>query len=207
MMEDGMLQSLIAGVFIYIVGFNLLIGVLGALSAVSGQLAEARRQDPVERNLQRVSHSVAYITGALALIFGGYWPEALSVYTNWMPAALPHADQALPIIVIAIIGVSVIRIYTGLRAFRFFNPAFHETTPLLRPRAIFKAVIGIGGLVYLADNRGAYIIYADAWWEYVYDALWIAAGWCLVTGLVRLFLLRRRRLDGGNIEPPEWNWN
>lgn len=202
-----MLQSLIAGVFIYIVGFNLLIGLLGALSAVSGQLAEARRQDPVERNLQRVSHSVAYIAGALALIFGGYWPQAFSVYTNVIPASLPNADQALPIIVIAIIGVSVIRIYAGLRAFRFFNPAFHETTPLLRLRAIFKTALGIGGLVYLAHNRAAYIIFAAAWWEYVYDALWIAAAWCLVTGLVRLFLLRRRRLDGGNIEPPEWNWN
>jgi hypothetical protein len=207
MMEDGMLQSLIAGVFIYIVGFNLLIGVLGALSAVSGQLAEARRQDPVERNLQRVSHSVAYIIGTLALIFGGYWPEALNVYTSIVPASFPDADQVLPIIVIAIMGISVIRIHAGLRAFGFFNPSFHETTPLLRPRAILKTALGIGGLVYLAHNRVAYTIYADAWWKYVYAALWIAAGWCLVTGLVRLFLLRRRRLDGGNIEPPEWNWN
>jgi hypothetical protein len=202
-----MLHNLVVGVIVYIVGFNLLLGALGALMAVSGHMAEARRQDPVERNLQRVSHSVAHIAGILAIIFGGYKLQAFSLYNSFMPVALPAADQTLPPVALIVIVVSVIRINAGLRAFRFFHPAFHEATPLLRPRAILKIAIGIGGLVYLADHRAAFIIFADAWWEYVYDALWIAALWCAVTGLVRLFLLRRRRLDGGNIDPPEWNWN
>lgn len=201
-MQDVSLISFVSNLVIAVVGYGML---LGALEAVGARMAEVRQLEPVERNLQRVSHGVAYITGTLAVIFGGYWPLAIDAYTSIMPASA-KADLGLPLVAALIMGASAFRIRAGLRAFRFFNPEFQESTPLLRPRAAVKTALGIGGLVYLAHNRDAYL-YASGWWVLAYAALWLAAAWCAVTGPVRLFLLRRRRLDGGNVEPPEWNWN
>jgi hypothetical protein len=203
MQLDAWLNSFVTCAIVYIVGYSLLVGVG---EAVSRRAVQLRQMEPVERNLQRVSHSVAYIAATLAVIYPSFWPLALSLCTSVMPASFPDADEGLPLIAVCVVGVSVLRIYAGLRAFRFFNPGFHEATPLLRPRAVCKTALGLGGLVYLAHNRAAYID-AGTGWTLLYAALWLAGAWCAVTGPVRLYLLRPRRIDGGNIEPPEWNWN
>lgn len=190
----------------------ILVAVFGALKAAL-EIAVARwahfpRMDPVERNLQRVSHSMAYILATGAIILGGYGPQAtrvyLYIYTGLFPYS-PAAVYGLPLIAAAVVAIGVIRIRTARRAFRFFNPEFHEHATIMRSQAAVKAVGGLGGLLYLTLRHDAYI-YAGGWWWLTYQAVWLLAAWCAVVGPVRLFLLRRRRADDLNIDPPEWHW-
>ena len=81
-MQDGSSQSFVSDILICVVGYGMLLALPEALSA---RLAEVRQMEPVERNLQRVSHSIAYIAATLAIIFGGYWPLAIDVYASVMP--------------------------------------------------------------------------------------------------------------------------
>ena len=175
--------------------------------------------DPLERNLQRVSHSIAYIVGGLAAI-AGYSPILTHIFVNILSSILtkifgysqdPRSWQFG--ILAAVLGVGLIRIRTGLRAFRFFNPEFHEHTTVLRAGAAVKTAIGLGGLVYLALKHDAYI-YAGGWWVVAYETLGVIAVWCSVIGPVRLFLLRPRRTLSDPREPVEqdirqreWGWD
>ena len=195
--------------------FGLIWMVL--IRAVPVVLAEAlestsrfHQLDPVEKNLQRISHSIVYMLAIGAVKFGGYWPVAVNLYA-YMFDYTKRTEDWLNGFVIFGICVCCVRIRTGRRAFRFFNPAFHELTPVLRMRAIIKAAVGWVGLVYLTENHHTYI-YAGGWWALAYNPLWLIAAWCALVGPIRLFLLRPRRADDaggivdGDIDRQRFDW-
>jgi hypothetical protein len=191
--------------------FMLIPHVLGAaLQVVFGRLASFGQMDPLERNLQRVSHGIAVIAAVGALKAGSYEPAIIAFYTRFFGYAA-SAGLWLQGLMILYCLASALRIRTGLRALRFFNAEFHEHAPIMRAGAAVKAVLGLGGLVYLHLNHDQYI-YAGGWWVTTYDTLWLAAAWCAVIGPIRLFLLRARRIGGAddtvqtNIDDNTFHW-
>jgi hypothetical protein len=82
---------------------------------------------------------------------------------------------------------------------------------MLRTGAIVKAMVGIGGLVYLTPKHDTYI-YGGGWQAFAYHPLWLIAAWCALIGPIRLFLLRPRQPGGGDnivdedINRQRFNW-
>jgi hypothetical protein len=180
-------------VLTFLLFFFLVAALKAAIEFLLTRPAAFEQLDPLERNLQRVSHSLAYMITALVL-YNNY-RSALAGISGYSPSADQWLDGALA----AVAVVGIIRFRTGRRAFRFFNPEFYEHTSILRAKAAFKSAAGIGGLLYLHSKRNHYI-YAGKRWEIAYYVLWLIAAWCAVIGPVRLFLLRpRRSLDAGDI--------
>lgn len=213
---DHFAEKLVGGLLVYCF---LLAAVETGLGTLITRLETFHQLDPVERNLQRVSHSIAYIVGGLTVI-AGYSPVLAHIFANILSGIFTkifgYSQDARSWqfgILAAVLGVGLIRIRTGLRAFRFFNPEFYEHTTVLRAGAAVKTAIGIGGLVYLALKHDAYI-YAGGWWVAAYETLGVIAAWCSVIGPVRLFLLRPRRTLSDPREPVEqdirqreWRWD
>jgi hypothetical protein len=188
--------TIVRAILVYIF---LIAALKAAIEFLVTRPAVFAQLDPLERNLQRVSHSIVYMIAALAL-YNSYWPALVAFYTRIFGYS-PHAEQWLDGALAATVTVSLIRIRTGRRAFRFFNPEFYEHTSILRAKAAVKSAVGLGGLYYLHLKRKQYI-YAGGSWELAYYVLWLIAAWCAVVGPVRLFLLRTRqsRDAGGIIE-------
>jgi hypothetical protein len=191
---DVSADTIVRAILVYIF---LIAALKAAIEFLVTRPAAFEQLDPLERNLQRVSHSIAYMIAALVL-YNGYRPALAAIYIRifgYSAYAEQWSDGALA----AVVAVSIIRIRTGHRAFRFFNPEFYEHTSILRAKAAVKSAIGLGGLFYLHFKRKQYI-YAGESWELAYNALWLIAAWCVVIGPIRLFLLRpRRSLDAGDI--------
>jgi hypothetical protein len=190
-------MSSVADVGIVFLAFIVLrAAVLVGLEFIASRPAAFEQLDPVEKNLQRISHSTVYIIALLALKFGSYWRTVVELYVETIGYG---QDPCLwvDVILVALLGVSVTRIRTGWRAFRFFNPAFYELTSMLRTRALVKTAAGISGLVYLTPKHDTYI-YGGGWLALAYNPLWLIAAWCALIGPIRLFLLRPRQPGGGD---------
>lgn len=172
--------------------------VLVGLEMIASRPGEFAQLDPVEKNLQRISHSLVYIIALLALKFTPYWHTIVGFYVSMIGYG-NDPNLWVEAILIALLLVCVTRIRTGFRSFRFFNPAFYELTSMLRTRAVVKTAVGIGGLLYLTPKYHTYI-YGGGWMALAYNPLWLMAAWCALVGPIRLFLLRPRQPgDAGNI--------
>jgi hypothetical protein len=191
---DVSADTIVRAILVYIF---LIAALKVAIEFLLTRSAAFEQLDPLERNLQRVSHSIAYMIAALVL-YNSYRPALAALYTGifgYSPYAEQWSDGALA----AVVAVSLVRIRTGRRAFRFFNPEFYEHTSILRAKAAVKSAVGLGGLYYLHFKRNHYI-YAGERWEIAYNVLWLIAAWCALVGPVRLFLLRTRQSrDAGDI--------
>jgi hypothetical protein len=192
---------------------NVFVGMLtfAAIPAVIGTVAERAAKwhtmDPVEKNLQRVSHSCVYLLFAYAIKFGGYWSFAVDLYTYffgfneqsvyWINAGLIYG-----------VCVCCVRLVTGWCAFRFFNPQFHPDIQVLRFGAVVRIAGGIGTLIYLYPKRYLYA-HAGPWWA-LFCAATLAAAICFaVVGLARLLMLRPRNSEPPVVGPDPrdlWNW-
>jgi hypothetical protein len=57
-------------------------GVLVGLELIVSRPAVFEQLDPVEKNLQRISHSMVYIIALLALKFSDYWRTVVDLYVE-----------------------------------------------------------------------------------------------------------------------------
>ena len=178
------------------------------VQAYVGHVGQWDQLDPVERNLRRVSHGTAYLA-AIAALVSGHWP-ALDAGLASIDS-LSYGELGRNIVTGWLGAAGLIRIYTGLRAFRYFNPTYYENTAALRVRALCGIAIGIAGLVWLGRVHDAWIG-AGLWWGFAWDGFQLLAGLNLLTSCVRLLLLRPRRavpFPGpveDEIRADEWRW-
>jgi hypothetical protein len=138
------------------------------------------RLSPVEQNLQRASHGLAYMLFALlaAYLFGprlilGTLPL---VFGNHPVDAWPGA---------AFVGVFVwalVRFIFGLRRARGFRDG------ILATRALVKLTAGVG-IVWYVWRTFPFAITGMSWRDLALQAVIVAGLWCVITGTVRFVLM------------------
>jgi hypothetical protein len=203
------LRSSAVGDFLHsFVAMTVAVCVIKAVLQTLGErAAKWPAMDPVEKNLQRVSHACVYMLVFAVIKFSSLWRVALGLYIDLF-GHTERTESWLNGILIFGFVICCARLRTGWRSFRYFNPQFHPEITVLRVGAVVRIAGGIGSLIYLFP-RGDTYIYAGEWWALFYVSAFVAAACFVVAGLIRLFMLRPRTIDVPEPGPDprdQWTW-
>jgi hypothetical protein len=148
--------------------------VSGALSLPAQRRAKWRALNPIEQNLQRASHSVAYIV----------LPVAAAAKLGGVDALLSGVDPGARLLLIAayavLSAVSLARLAYGWRRCA-------ARDGLLTLRAVFKVALGLFLLCWHLPPDAI----APSLYPWLALAQWVAALWLAITGAVRFAALVR----------------